>query len=96
MYQAPLSAMGRERLDILRQSNDGFVIAEKDLQLRGPGEVLGTRQAGTIGLKIANLMRDAHLLPEVKLVAKGYVAYPNKTTQIILRWIGDKQEFANV
>ena len=96
MYQAPLSKMGRQRLDILRQSNDGFVIAEKDLQLRGPGEVLGTRQAGTIGLKIADLMRDAHLLPEVKRIAAGYAAYPDKTSQIILRWVGDRKAFAKV
>ena len=96
MYQAPLSAMGRERLDILRQSNNGFVIAEKDLQLRGPGEVLGTRQAGTIGLKIADLMRDAHLLPKVKLLAEGYAAHPDQTAKIILRWVGDKQAFAKV
>ena len=96
MYQAPLSAMGRERLDILRQSNDGFVIAEKDLQLRGPGEVLGTRQAGTIGLRIADLMRDAHLLPEVKSLAEGYAGYPDKAERIISRWVGDKQAFAKV
>ena len=96
MYQAPLSAMGRERLDILRQSNDGFVIAEKDLQLRGPGEVLGTRQAGTIGLKIADLMRDAHLLPEVKQLAEGYAAFPDQAAKIILRWVGGKQAFAKV
>ena len=96
MYQAPLSKMGRERLDILRQSNDGFVIAEKDLQLRGPGEVLGTRQAGAIGLRIADLMRDAYLLPEVKRIATGYASHPKKTSQIILRWIGDKQAFAKV
>jgi len=96
MYQAPLSVMGRERLDILRQSNDGFVIAEKDLQLRGPGEVLGTRQAGTIGLRIADLMRDAHLLPQVKQLSEGYTAYPDITQKIILRWVGDKQAFAKV
>ena len=96
MYQAPLSAMGRERLDILRQSNDGFVIAERDLQLRGPGEVLGTRQAGAVGLRIADLMRDAHLLPEVKVVAEGYISYSHKTEKIISRWVGENQAFAKV
>ena len=96
MYQAPLSAMGRERLDILRQSSDGFVIAEKDLQLRGPGEVLGTRQAGAVGLRIADLMRDAHLLPEVKVVAEDYISYPHKTEKIISRWVGENQAFAKV
>ena len=96
MYQAPLSRMGRERLDILRQSNDGFVIAEKDLQLRGPGEVLGTRQAGTIGLRVADLIRDAHLLPQVKSVAAAYAAHPIKTNALIARWVGENQAFASV
>jgi len=96
MYQAPLARMGRQRLDILRQSNDGFVIAEKDLQLRGPGEVLGTRQAGTIGLRVADLIRDAHLLPQVKSIAAAYVTHPDKTNSLIARWVGDNQAFASV
>lgn len=96
MYQAPLSSMGRQRLDILRQSSDGFVIAEKDLQLRGPGEVLGTRQAGVVGLKVADLIRDAHLLPEIALVATGYEAHTDIMTALIRRWLGDKQDFASV
>ena len=81
---------------MLEASRKNFVIAEKDLQLRGPGEVLGTRQAGAIGLRIADLMRDAYLLPEVKRIATGYASHPKKTSQIILRWIGDKQAFAKV
>ncbi|MDC9720498.1 MAG: ATP-dependent DNA helicase RecG [Gammaproteobacteria bacterium] len=96
MYQAPLSKMGRERLDILRQSNDGFVVAEKDLQLRGPGEVLGTRQAGAVGLKIADLLRDAHWLPEVSEVAKRYASHPQISAKLIHRWLGDNQYFAAV
>ena len=96
MYQAPLSRMGRERLDILRQSNDGFVIAEKDLQLRGPGEVLGTRQAGAIGLRVADLIRDAHLLPQVKSMTSTYASHPAKTDQLIARWVGDNQIFSKV
>ena len=96
MYQAPLSKMGRERLDILRQSNDGFVIAEKDLQLRGPGEVLGTRQAGAIGLKIADLIRDSHLLPEVQKAAQNYGANQQKSKALVARWIGNNQDFAKV
>jgi ATP-dependent DNA helicase RecG len=96
MYQAPLSKMGRERLDILRQSNDGFVIAEKDLQLRGPGEVLGTRQAGAIGLKIANLIRDSHLLPEVQKAAQNYGANQQESKGLVARWIGNNQDFAKV
>lgn len=96
MYQAPLSKMGRERLDILRQSNDGFVIAEKDLQLRGPGEVLGTRQAGAIGLKIADLIRDSHLLPEVQKAAQNYGANQQESKALVARWIGNNQDFAKV
>ncbi|MHB8679339.1 MAG: ATP-dependent DNA helicase RecG, partial [Rudaea sp.] len=66
LYQAPLSAMARQRLDVLRATNDGFRIAEKDLELRGPGEVLGTRQTGQMALRIADLARDAALLPDVQ------------------------------
>ena len=61
LYQSPLSAQARNRLDILRLSNDGFVIAETDLQLRGPGEVLGTRQTGILQYRIADLARDESL-----------------------------------
>src|SRR5262249_25664928 len=63
MYQAPLSPAARQRLDVMRETNDGFRIAEKDLELRGPGEVLGTRQTGQLALRIADLSRDASLLP---------------------------------
>src|SRR5690606_16458053 len=69
LYQQPLSKQGRERLDIMRQTNDGFVIAEKDLELRGPGEVLGTRQTGELNFRIANLQRDAQLLDDAKQLA---------------------------
>src|SRR5690606_21140240 len=65
LYQPPLSAMARERLDTLRQTSDGFAIAEKDLQLRGPGELLGTRQTGLAAFRMADLARDADLLPRV-------------------------------
>src|SRR6185369_15552157 len=65
LYQAPLSQLGKARLQVLRDSNNGFVIAEKDLELRGPGEVLGTRQTGLLQMRIADLQRDAALLPAV-------------------------------
>ena len=63
LYKAPLSAMARERLTVLRETNDGFVVAEKDMQLRGPGEMLGTRQTGVLELRVADIGRDADLLP---------------------------------
>src|SRR5699024_10318166 len=69
LYKSPLSQMGRERLAIMRETNDGFIIAEKDLELRGPGEMLGTRQTGLLQFKVADLMRDAPLLPAVRTAA---------------------------
>ena len=96
MYQAPLSRLARERLNALRESNDGFVIAEKDLQLRGPGEVLGTRQAGAITLRIADLLRDAHLLTEVHQLALSYEKTPMLGQQLITRWIGSREKFMDV
>ena len=96
MYQAPLSRLAQERLNILRESNDGFVIAEKDLQLRGPGEVLGTRQAGAISMRIADLMRDANLLPKVNQLAEKYQHHSCQSQALIDRWIGSRQEFIQV
>ena len=96
MYQSPLSRLAQERLHILRQSNDGFVIAEKDLQLRGPGEVLGTRQAGAISLRIADLLRDAHLLPKVHALTDRYQDRADLSQQLVQRWVGSRQDFANV
>ena len=96
MYQAPLARLARERLHILRQSNDGFVIAEKDLQLRGPGEVLGTRQAGAISLRIADLLRDAHLLPKVHKLADHYLQHPQQSQELVQRWVGSRQDYVAV
>ena len=96
MYQAPLGQQGKERLQTMRQSSDGFVIAEKDLQLRGPGEVLGTRQAGAISLRIADLLRDAHLLPKVHSLAEHYLQHPHQSQALIERWIGSRQEYVSV
>ena len=70
MYQAPLGQLGKERLQTMRQSSDGFVIAEKDLEIRGPGELLGTRQTGLMQLRIADLERDGHMLDQVKHMAE--------------------------
>ena len=97
LYQAPLSALGRERLSIMRESSDGFVIAEKDLQLRGPGEVLGTRQTGLIQFRVADLVRDADLLPLVQQAAATLAArYPQQASAIIDRWLAEGQQFAQV
>ncbi len=74
LFQKPLSELARKRLETLRDSTDGFAIAQKDLELRGPGELLGTRQTGLAELKVADLIRDADLLPEVRSTAETPVA----------------------
>lgn len=97
LYHNPLSHLGRERLSIMRESSDGFVIAEKDLQLRGPGEVLGTRQTGLVQFRIADLVRDADLLPRVQLAARQLqVSHPHNSQRLIDRWLADGQQFAQV
>jgi len=97
MYQSPLGELARQRLEIMRTSNDGFVIAEKDLELRGPGEVLGTRQAGMPNMRVADLMRDAHLLPKVQNTARMLLEKsPDKVKLLIHRWLGKSAEYSNV
>ena len=96
LYQAPLGAIARERLDTLRQTNDGFVIAEKDLQLRGPGELLGTRQTGLAEFRIADLSRDADLLPRVQQMADALLAdSPELADRIVDRWVGGAARYAS-
>ena len=96
LYQSPLSAMARERLDTLRRSNDGFEIAEKDLQLRGPGELLGTRQTGLAAFRLADLSRDADLLPQVHALADDLLrASPETADAIIVRWVGGAARYAS-
>ncbi|MCG6116943.1 MAG: ATP-dependent DNA helicase RecG [Aquimonas sp.] len=95
VYQPPLSRLARERLDTLRQSNDGFLIAEKDLELRGPGELLGTRQTGLVGFRIADLARDADLLPTAQRIADSLLAdSPDRADRVIARWIGAAARYA--
>ena len=96
MYHPPLSAHGKERLTVMRESNDGFVIAEKDLEIRGPGEVLGTRQTGLIEFKIADLQRDQDWLPEIKKMAPQIAQNPKLTEQLIQRWIGARRQYGEV
>jgi ATP-dependent DNA helicase RecG len=95
LYQPPLGQLARERLQVMRDTNDGFRIAEKDLELRGPGEVLGTRQTGQLAFRMADLIRDAHLLPAVQAVGEQMLAeYPRQTGQLIERWVGGAARYA--
>ena len=95
LYNSPISANGSERLKTMRQTSDGFVIAEKDLELRGPGELLGTRQTGDMQLQIADLQRDAHLLPQIKVAAENLLnQYPKNVQPLLTRWLGNNQQYA--
>ena len=97
LYHAPLSQHGKERLKVMRETSDGFVIAEKDLELRGPGEVLGTRQTGDLQFRIADLVRDQGLLPEVKLAAIQLMEnQPQRVDALISRWLGAAEQYGNV
>lgn len=96
LYQPPLGQLARERLQVMRDTNDGFRIAEKDLELRGPGEVLGTRQTGQLSFRIADLARDAHLLPAVQRVGEQMLAkHEEQAGQLIERWIGGAARYAH-
>src|SRR5208283_772674 len=89
LYRAPLSAMARARLAAIRQTNDGFEIARRDLELRGPGELLGTRQTGLAQMRVADLLRDADLLPRVQLAAEALLRdWPQNVTPLVRRWVG--------
>jgi ATP-dependent DNA helicase RecG len=95
MYKPPLSQMARQRLEVMRQTTDGFLIAEKDLELRGPGELLGTRQTGLAGFRVADLIRDAHLLPVVHRAADRLLErYPDLAERVVQRWVGSAARFA--
>ncbi|BBL21799.1 ATP-dependent DNA helicase RecG [Acinetobacter radioresistens DSM 6976 = NBRC 102413 = CIP 103788] len=97
LYKTPLSQNGQERLSILRESNDGFVIAEKDLELRGPGELLGTKQTGDMGFRVAKLERDDHLLTEAHYVAEQVLKdYPVNAEALLKRWLPEAPRYAYV
>ncbi|UUO25645.1 ATP-dependent DNA helicase RecG [Colwellia sp. M166] len=96
MYKAPLTKTATKRLNVLRASNDGFVIAQKDLEIRGPGELLGTKQTGLADLKIADLQRDAHLIPEVQKHARLiWQKYPEQANALISRWLANREKYSN-
>lgn len=97
LYGSPLSKTARARLQVMRSSNDGFEIAEKDLEIRGPGEVLGTRQTGDLMLKVADLQRDAALLGPVRELAHTLQQEaPERIDALIQRWLGRNQDYGVV
>ncbi len=94
LYQPPLTQTARERLGILRDSDDGFVIAEKDLDIRGPGELLGTRQTGQVQFRVADLTRDRDLLDAVHGTAELMLRdYPERVELLIKRWVGNSAQY---
>ena len=96
MYKPPLGKISQKRLQVLRDSQDGFVISEKDLEIRGPGEVLGTKQTGMAEFKVANLMRDRKMIPMVQHYAHELmVKYPNVADCLIKRWLNQREIYSN-
>ncbi|SFT69572.1 ATP-dependent DNA helicase RecG [Pseudomonas marincola] len=97
LYHPPLSQLGRERLGIMRETCDGFLIAEKDLEIRGPGEMLGTRQTGLLQFKVADLMRDADLLPAVRDASMSLLQqWPQHVSPLLDRWLRHGQQYGQV
>ncbi|MCC7257193.1 MAG: ATP-dependent DNA helicase RecG [Gammaproteobacteria bacterium] len=97
LYQPPLEGVARERLAVLRETGDGFVVAQKDLELRGPGEVLGTRQTGLMQLRVADLLRDADLAADVQRLGRSLLAHaPASVEPLIQRWVGDADRYGSV
>ena len=97
MYHGALSNNARERLAIMRRSNDGFEIARKDMELRGPGEVLGTRQTGMLQLKIADLQRDESLMPRVVSMTDQLLkSHPEVVNPLVHRWVGHALRYGSV
>ncbi|TYA98270.1 ATP-dependent DNA helicase RecG [Aggregatibacter actinomycetemcomitans] len=96
IYKPPLGKISQKRLQVMRDTQDGFVISEKDLEIRGPGEVLGTKQTGITEFKVANLMRDRKMLPTVQFYAKQLVQkYPQTADLLIRRWLNNREIYSN-
>ncbi|MCH2670387.1 MAG: ATP-dependent DNA helicase RecG, partial [Gammaproteobacteria bacterium] len=92
-----ISKLARERLSVMRDTSDGFLVAQKDLELRGPGDMLGTRQTGIIQLKVADLMRDMDLLPQVIEFSENLLCdFPQSVEPLIKRWNNTSSEYAKV
>ena len=98
LFQKPLSQNGKRRLEAMRSSTDGFYIAEQDLAIRGPGEILGTRQTGELAFKIADIERDAHLIDYAQTIGKALLAQLNtlQCEQLVKRWLAGKTVYAEV
>ena len=97
LYKPPLGRIAKERLAVLRDTNDGFVVAQRDLELRGPGELLGTRQTGLPDYRVANLVRDAELMPQVQVSAESIRrSSPERAGAIVRRWLGDAGRYGKV
>jgi ATP-dependent DNA helicase RecG len=97
LYRPPLSALARDRLAVLRATNDGFEVARRDLELRGPGEVLGTRQTGLAQMRVADLMRDADLLPRVHRAAELMArAHADNIAPLIERWVAGGSGYGRI
>ena len=97
LYRAPLSPLARERLAVMRDTNDGFEVARRDLELRGPGELLGTRQTGLAQMRVADLLRDSDLLPRVQIAAETLLReWPLKAAPLIGRWVGHAEQYGRV
>ena len=97
LYKNPLGETAKQRLEVIRSSTDGFYVSEKDLELRGPGEILGVRQKGVVGLKIADISRDAYLIPKINKVCDQFENnYPEQSKKLVRRWIGNQINYRNV
>ncbi len=97
LYRAPLSSVARERLAVMRDTNDGFEVARRDLELRGPGELLGTRQTGLAQLRVADLLRDADLLPRVQIAAETLLhTFPSHVAPLVSRWVGEAGQYGRI
>ena len=97
LYQPPLNDFAQARLEVMRSTSDGFIIAEKDLELRGPGDLLGTRQTGLPEMRVANLVRDAKLIPQVQKAATVMLdKYPDKINALLRRWLASRLDYSKV
>ncbi|TGZ34622.1 ATP-dependent DNA helicase RecG [Photobacterium damselae subsp. damselae] len=96
LYKSPLSKTAQKRLGVLRESNDGFVIAQRDLEIRGPGELLGTKQTGIAEFKVADLVRDQYMIPQIQKLARYiHQNYPDNAKAIIDRWLANRENYSN-